>query len=376
MADDDIDLSSLVYGDEPTAQEKAAAYVKVLQGRQAQARNQSDLGMVASLVGGNHMLNQAGGALMGQGNQQYDDAAKQQQELSQTLGQRLKNSLEKQRMAAEQQRLQTDTDYRNKEIGLRQEQVNQGKFVQGAQGVINTRTGELAPYTAQPGAGSAVPPKIAEAEFGKLADALSTTKGRGNLNAERQKRLDAAERLEALVLKGGQIQNLTPQQVREAATSLGSLIGGGNSAALGQVEELTPNTLAGKFAGLKQKILNEPQGADAQAFLQNMLETAGRETGVTRHQIQSGQLAALPNFAHLRGVNKARYESILRGQGIDPATVDGNGLPVAQGAPPSSGGGGSGAAGGLVHVSYKGKTLAITQEHLAAALKDGATEVK
>lgn len=173
-------------------------------------------------------------------------------------------------------------------------------------------------------------PKDIENEFQKMSDAVSTVKGRGNLNKENQERLYRAERLGALVLgPNGDIQNLTPQQVREAATSLANLISGSGGAALGQIEELVPHTLAGQFANLKQKILNEPQGADAQAFLQNMMDTAAREKRVITSQIHAGQLQGLPAFSRLRKADRSRFDAVLKGAGLDPASVDDNGLPVA-----------------------------------------------
>lgn len=170
-------------------------------------------------------------------------------------------------------------------------------------------------------------PKEIEAKWKDFRDTIGTVKARGRLTGGLQERLNAAERLEALVLgPNGDIQNLTPQQLREAATATASLIGGGGGAALGQIEELVPHTMAGQFANLKQKLLNEPQGADAQAFLQNMLDTAGREKRTTLKQMQGLQLQGVPDFIGLRKLDKGRFERDLRGAKLDPALIDDDGL--------------------------------------------------
>jgi hypothetical protein len=176
------------------------------------------------------------------------------------------------------------------------------------------------------GGAGGLKPKDADKEFGDLAKALDTNRARGSLLKENQARLNNAERLETLVLgPNGRIENLTPQMVREASTSLANLISSG-AAPLAQIEEMTPHTLAGQFAELKQKILNEPQGADAQKFLQKMLETAGREKKVTLKQIRAAQAQALPQFANLAKVNQTKYASILKGAGLNPDDFDENGL--------------------------------------------------
>lgn len=212
------------------------------------------------------------------------------------------------------------------QLGLERARLNQGKFVQGAQGVLDTRTGSLVPYAS--GGGKPLTAKQTEDEFKALTESVSTNRGRANLNIDRQKRLDAAQRLEALVLgPNGQIQNLTKQQVKEASLSLANLIASGHVTE-GLINDLTPETNAANWQNFKQKLFNEPKGAEAQAFLQNMLDTAGRETGITRQQMRAAQLQGVPNYSHLSKVDKKRYESILKGAGLDPASIDENGMPL------------------------------------------------
>lgn len=168
-------------------------------------------------------------------------------------------------------------------------------------------------------------------EWKDLQSALSTG-ARGSLNKDLQKSLNSAEALEALLkLPNGQFAQATPQQMHEAYTALNNLISKGGSQAASQIEALVPETLASKWANVKQKVLNAPQSADAQAFIENVLDTAKRESNLARKQLRRQQLQSLPNFAHLRKADKARFESMLRAPGveIDPASVDDNGLEVA-----------------------------------------------
>lgn len=195
---------------------------------------------------------------------------------------------------------------------------------------LNRKTGDTATVEAggpaRPLGSGPLKPNDIEDQFKALSEAVSTNRGRSNLNLDRQKRLDATQRLEALVLgENGQIQNLTKQQLKEASVALANLIANGQ-VTQGLIEELTPESNSANWNDFKQKLFNEPQGADAQKFLGNMLDTAAREKKVTLQQLREAQLQGLPNFAHLRGINRERYESILKGAGLSPGDVDDRGL--------------------------------------------------
>lgn len=168
-----------------------------------------------------------------------------------------------------------------------------------------------------------------------LTTALSTG-ARGSLTKDIQKSLNSAEALQTLLqMPDGSLVNASPQQMREAYTALNNLIAKGGSQAVSQIEHLAPETMASKFASAKQYLLNEPQGANAQEFIKNILDTASREAKLARKQMRAQQLQSLPNYAHLRKTDPARFESILKGVGIDPSGIDENGL---EAAPTSKGG--------------------------------------
>lgn len=178
-----------------------------------------------------------------------------------------------------------------------------------------------------------------------FGNSISTVKGRGNLNSTSQASLYRAEALEKL-LDVPDLNSITPQQMREASTSLAGLISRGGSQAVSQIEHLTPESYAGQFADFKQKLLNEPQGADAKAFLQNMLETARREKGLVQEQMRKGQIQAVPRFAALRKQNPTQFDAMLKQAGIDPASIDATGqlqTPAAPQGPPGVGGSPQGA---------------------------------
>jgi hypothetical protein len=135
----------------------------------------------------------------------------------------------------------------------------------------------------------------------ELTDKISAYRGRGNLN--------------------GQIENLNPQLVREASMSLARLISQGQITEH-NLEVLTPDTLASRWAQKKQMILNHPEGADAQEFLGKMISTAQREKKLALNQIRQGQETVLPNYWGLRKRSPKQFDSILRANGLNPEDYD------------------------------------------------------
>lgn len=200
----------------------------------------------------------------------------------------------------------------------------------------------------------------------ELGKALSTTQGRANLNRDNQELLNRAERLQALIVgPTGDIVNLTPQQVREAGTALANLISKG-SMSLTQIEELTPTSMMGKFAQAKQHLLNEPQGAEAQAFLQNMLETAAREKTVIEQQIRRGQAQSLPAFRSLIQKDRPAVDALLRSSGLDPARLGPTGEYRFDATTPAEG------ADKVEVIAPNGERRRIPRSRLQAALAAGA----
>lgn len=340
-----FDFSALL-DDEPSPPERAQALAAALRG-------QRDAGQLAMLTG-DKVLAPLGQSLL-------QGAHQQEQLATQSADRRFAKALEAQRAKAEQayqqqmiaakgQELErekardaaTETD-KAEERQLRRTALNQesNQFIPTASGIVagDRRTGGVKLLTDANGNPLMAPPKGggggagSAKEWKDFTEAMSTTRGRSNLAKDLQKQLWQAEHLEQLVLgPNGQIQNLTKPQVKEAAMNLARLISGGQVTE-STLHELTPDSLAGKFADLKSYILNRPEGAEAQAFLENMLHTAARQKAVTQRQIHEALVKSLPGFAHLRKTRGPEFEAVLKSAGIDPASIDESGLeraPVSQ----------------------------------------------
>lgn len=297
----------------------------------AALRGQTALGQLGQMTGNKNLMNIGGGILQGVSDQNALIAKAG----SQIRQQGLQLSMAKQEQDAAAVR-QQESD--RAAMNRTQAQINATKFVGNPYGVVDQKTGKFTPYPAGEGkpAAGGLTEKQLDNDFTKFGDAISPVRGRGSLNKGYQTRIDSAEQLDALLHNaGGGIINATPQQVREAGTALAKLISSG-AMSEHQIEELTPSSFAGQWANLKQKVMNEPQGSDAQGFLQNMLETAARETNLAKQQLRNGQLTAVPGFAHLRKVDKARFDAMLQAVKIDPASVDDNGLEIKAAAHPQA----------------------------------------
>lgn len=313
----------------------------------AALRRQMDAGLIAQLSGVRRLQPFGQQAISSAENQMAQAQAEKQAGLQRqiNLAKMVADAREKAIDNARQQVGLEETMRHNRWNEAHPQQIVQFGQLPGAapgspdQGVlIDPRTGKTKQLdltrAAKPGAAGGA---NSEKEWKEFTEKLGTG-ARGTLAKDLQKSLNSAGALEALVLgPGGDINNLNPQQVREAYTALNNLISKGGSQAVSQIEHLVPETLASKTANWKQYLLNEPQGADAQAFLRNLIDTVAREKKVAQQQMRAIQLQSLPNYAHLRKADQKRYESVLKGVGIDPASVDENGLDLPAQAAPSAG---------------------------------------
>jgi hypothetical protein len=258
--------------------------------------------------------------------------------------------------ALEANRLKQQADYQNKDLDIRRTEANNLNSFRnvelGARGhVVKTPSGEnlwydpinqaLTPLTpgGAPAAGSgqasgppAMKPKDIDAEFQKFSDAISTVKGRGNLSAEQQKRIDAISRVEDLAVDDhGNIRPLSPQQFNMFATDIASVIGNGTPTEA-QIKEQNPHTWRGSMASTLQWAFNHPQDAGAQDFVRSALDALATVKGGIQNTMRAHQLQAVPTYAHLRQYNQQRFDSMLQGAGLDPSSLDLNtGLPRQRG---------------------------------------------
>lgn len=311
------DIASLFFGDEASGPQKAMQLAQALRGQQ-------QLGTLGMLTGDKVLGNVGQHMLQGVG----DREALIAKAGTQQNAQRLQLAMAKQ----EQDAALAREKFSQREQDARQRTaLDAGKFVAGGGVVLDQHTGQYEMLPQRPGG---MKEKDVDKGFVDFSNAINPDRTKAGLLGQYQTRIGSAKQLEALLkTPEGEIINATPQQVREAGTALAKLISSG-SMSEHQISELTPTSMAGDWANLKQKIFNEPEGADSQKFLQQMLETAARETNVARQQLLEGQHRSIPAYSHLRGLNKTKFDSILKNNGIDPASIDDNGSPIA----PKSGG--------------------------------------
>ena len=157
----------------------------------------------------------------------------------------------------------------------------------------------------------------------KLGDTINPNKGMNKLLADNQKRLNSADRAAALILDDdGNIRNLNSEQMAEAAQAWANMINTNNIVADAAVTRLLPHTAEGKIADVKQWLLNEPTGANQQAFTKLMHESILRERDVAERQLRESQAAASAPFGELRKANPELYNYILTSNGLDPENFD------------------------------------------------------
>jgi hypothetical protein len=335
---DPADIAALFYGDEASGPEKAAQLAAALRG-------DTQLGQLGLLTGDK--------VLGGVGQSLLQGAQAGQQQLEKAANMRLTKAMEAEKQKTEQQFRQSQEAHMTEQERLARQQLAQNHF-QFLQPTANSpgwradpRTGAFIPLTQGPPGGDGKPlsQKDIDKEFKDLTDAVSTTRGRGNLNVEQQKRLNASERIKAIAMNpDGSPRDLSPGMMTELAGASAGLITGG-SPAEHTIAAMTPSSVGSDWAKIQQWLSNEPAGTGQKKFVQALLDQANREEDVIKPQVRHAQLQAVPNYAHLSKANKARYESILRGVGLDPSTIDENGLEIQKAAASAPGGGAAGGGG-------------------------------
>jgi hypothetical protein len=111
----------------------------------------------------------------------------------------------------------------------------------------------------------------------------------------------------------------------ELSQALASLIAGGGTGTLAQIEHMTPKTMSGDWAKVAQWITNEPHGAGQQAFVQNMIETALREREVAQKGVDTVRSQRAAKHQRVLRGNPQESKTLLQGFGWD---IDENGSPV------------------------------------------------
>jgi hypothetical protein len=220
--------------------------------------------------------------------------------------------------------------------------------------VLPRSTGAAAPAappsTPPSGDGNGPPQGPASAPIGKWQDKalkelgadFNPSSGRSGEFGKNQARLNAAQRLLTLAVdpKTGGPADLTPQQMSEVSGSLATLIGGGSSGE-GTRRELTPYTKGRSIAEIEQWLTDAPHGADQQAFVKQMIDTAKREQGVAQQSIDQVRGQLVSKHQRILRSNPEEARKVLNGFGWD---LGPDGTPVMQQAKPPAAVGGDAAA--------------------------------
>jgi hypothetical protein len=148
----------------------------------------------------------------------------------------------------------------------------------------------------------------------QMKDDLDPNKARGGNLASNQKRVDNAQRIEALL---SQVHNNPdPRQMEELAISSQALLSSSGTPAAEQVKSLIPHTALGNVNAFKEWLTNDPTGTGQQEFVKRMAETVQREKDVANQQVQKAQKARLSVYGKFKQADPETYGSILNAYGL------------------------------------------------------------
>jgi hypothetical protein len=148
-----------------------------------------------------------------------------------------------------------------------------------------------------------------------LKDDLDPNKARGGNFAANQKRVDNADRVQALLEQVH--SDPDARQMEELAISTQALLSSSGTPAANQVKELIPHTAWGNAKKLQEWLTNDPTGTGQQAFVQRLADTVAREKQVALDQVQKAQKQRLSAHGALKRLDPDSYNSVLRSYGVD-----------------------------------------------------------
>jgi hypothetical protein len=133
--------------------------------------------------------------------------------------------------------------------------------------------------------------------------------GAGKQQAERLNRIGRAD---ALVQQmQGQAGSGDTRQMRELATSLASVLTGGNVVAEQQINELMPQTYKGNWNRFVEKLTNNPTGLDQQAFVSRLSDTLNREKTTIQKQARTVAERSAPTLRVLKDQYPEDYNAVV-----------------------------------------------------------------
>ena len=112
--------------------------------------------------------------------------------------------------------------------------------------------------------------------------------------------------------------NPIPQEMVEDTAQLVGMLVGTNAPAVRTIHEMTPTSLGGDVAKIKQWLTGTPTGAGQQEFVKRWLKTIAREQDVASETNRNTMLQAVPAYAPYFRANKAAAAGALKQMGLDP----------------------------------------------------------
>ena len=156
-----------------------------------------------------------------------------------------------------------------------------------------------------------------------LKDDLDPNKARGGNLAFNQKKVDQAERLEALITdSNGNVSNLDQRQIEELAIGLNSMLTNASTGAASQVAALVPKSAVGNVQKLKEWLSNEPTGTNQLEFVKRMADTVNREKATAQNQVMKAQVQRLSAHSGLQKTNPDLYNEITQSYGLTPDAIE------------------------------------------------------
>lgn len=175
----------------------------------------------------------------------------------------------------------------------------------------------------------------------KMKKDIDPNKSRyGNMASEQGKVVQATHLQSLLKDSGGNINNLPAAQVEETAIGLNKLISGVNGGADRQVQALVPHSIIGDAQKLKAWLINEPQGANQQAFLKYMSDSVDRQGRVAADNVKKAQMSLAGSGAYkkLKELDPDTFNQNLTSFYLDPEELDEKGQYKPKGGPTPQGG--------------------------------------
>jgi hypothetical protein len=177
--------------------------------------------------------------------------------------------------------------------------------------------------------------------FTTFGDALDPDKNRAGNFGTQQQIVYNAKKIQQLAAQFPDL-NLPPAQVAELAQATAGMLSNGNHAAESTVDRYVPKSVGRSAAELQQWITNKPQGAEQQAFVKQMLDTAARERQLAESNVKDIKFKRVAQFSDLQKKDPATFNAILESHEVDPdeyATYQSNGFKMPKASAPGSGAG-------------------------------------